>query len=602
MQINALLFALLGFGVLADAASTERRSPFSRVLNRRQNNNRQGGQGRNNGGQGRNNGGQGRNNGGQGRNNNGGQGRNNNGGQGRNNNGGNNNGGRNALILNQNLVQTASQDDGNNPGADGQAASATNNANFINFCQSAGTLTNGQQIRQGSCNSIPMGRIPAANRMVTSVFVNPQNGDTLVTNQDFKIQVQVNNLDAGAFTNATSTYYSAPQDLNTNGVIIGHTHVTCQDMGASQNPTTPPNPTEFKFFKGINDDGNGRGLLSADVNGGLPAGNYRCCSMSSAANHQPVLMPVAQRGAQDDCVRFSVRGRGNGNNRNNNQGRQGGNNQGQGNGNNRNNNNQGRQGGNNQRQGNARIVDNQGIQGGGNRRQGNGNVGTNNIQGGQRGNNQGGQGGANRQQGNGNVGNNNQGTQRAGNQQQGKASVGNNQGIQRAGNQQQGNAVFGNNPALQRAGNQQQGNVALGNNLRGGGQQQGNGVVGNNPALQTAGNQQQGNVALGNNLRGGGQQQGNGVVGNNPALQGGANQQRGNGNGKGDNAESPVQAPWRAITAPLFKMHVSPHQPVLFGNVQIPNRINQANRCHLRGLIEVPFPQAVGRDQRVKIA
>jgi hypothetical protein len=53
------------------------------------------------------------------------------------------------------------------------------------------------------------------------------------------------------------------------------------------------------FFKGINDAGNGKSLLSADVTGGLPAGNYRVCSMSSSVNHQPVLMPVAQRGTQD---------------------------------------------------------------------------------------------------------------------------------------------------------------------------------------------------------------------------------------------------------------------------------------------------------------
>jgi hypothetical protein len=28
--------------------------------------------------------------------------------------------------------------------------------------------------------------------------------------------------------------------------------------------------------------------------------------MNSASNHQPVLMPVAQRGAQDDCQKFTV--------------------------------------------------------------------------------------------------------------------------------------------------------------------------------------------------------------------------------------------------------------------------------------------------------
>lgn len=32
--------------------------------------------------------------------------------------------------------------------------------------------------------------------------------------------------------------------------------------------------------------------------------------MTSAANHQPVLMPVAQRGTPDDCQRFTVTGNG----------------------------------------------------------------------------------------------------------------------------------------------------------------------------------------------------------------------------------------------------------------------------------------------------
>jgi transcription initiation factor TFIID subunit 15 len=48
------------------------------------------------------------------------------------------------------------------------------------------------------------------------------------------------------------------------------------------------------------------GKLSVAVTGGLPAGFYRVCTMSSASNHQAVLMPVAQRGAQDDCTKFSV--------------------------------------------------------------------------------------------------------------------------------------------------------------------------------------------------------------------------------------------------------------------------------------------------------
>ncbi|ELR05925.1 hypothetical protein VC83_04875 [Pseudogymnoascus destructans] len=43
----------------------------------------------------------------------------------------------------------------------------------------------------------------------------------------------------------------------------------------------------------INNNGNGQGFLSAVVTDGLPEGFYRLCTVSSSANHQPVLMPVA---------------------------------------------------------------------------------------------------------------------------------------------------------------------------------------------------------------------------------------------------------------------------------------------------------------------
>jgi transcription initiation factor TFIID subunit 15 len=100
----------------------------------------QGGQGQNNGQNGQN---QGQNNGQNGQNNN-------NGG----NNGGNNNGGGGNLALNPANVQKNSASTGQEQGAEkGQAASATDNANFINFCTGK-TLTNGLQTRSGSCNGI----------------------------------------------------------------------------------------------------------------------------------------------------------------------------------------------------------------------------------------------------------------------------------------------------------------------------------------------------------------------------------------------------------------------------------------------------------------
>ncbi|TVY17039.1 hypothetical protein LARI1_G003957 [Lachnellula arida] len=217
-----------------------------------------------------------------------------------------------ATVLAANAIQTGSSLDGSNEiGAAeaGQALSKTSTNNFINNCAGK-TLTNGLQIVAGSCNGIPMGDIPAKTAMVSSIITFPVDASaTIQSDTTFNITVQMANLVAGSFTNADATYYSAPQQLQ-GGLVVGHTHVTVQDMGASLNPTTALDPTQFAFFKGINDAGNGKGLLQATVTGGLPAGNYRVCTMASASNHQPVLMPVAQRGTADDCSKFTVVGSG----------------------------------------------------------------------------------------------------------------------------------------------------------------------------------------------------------------------------------------------------------------------------------------------------
>lgn len=155
-----------------------------------------------------------------------------------------------------------------------------------------------------------MGDIPAKTSMVSSIITFPLHASaTIESDVTFNITVQMSNLVAGSFTNADATYYSAPQQLQ-GGIVVGHTHVTVQDLGSSLNPTVALDGTQFAFFKGINDDGNGNGLLTATVTGGLPKGNYRVCTMASASNHQAVLMPVAQRGTADDCTKFTVIGSG----------------------------------------------------------------------------------------------------------------------------------------------------------------------------------------------------------------------------------------------------------------------------------------------------
>ena len=170
-----------------------------------------------------------------------------------------------------------------------------------------------------------MGQIPARDNMISTIITFPLPGDTIRANSDFTISFQSNHLQAGSFTNPTVTYYSSPQELARNGDIIGHAHITIQDIGSLRS-TTPPDPRQFAFFKGVNDPVDANGLLSATVPGGLPAGAYRACTMVSSSNHQPVLMPVAQRGAQDDCVKFEVVNGGNANNGNNNNNNNGGNN------------------------------------------------------------------------------------------------------------------------------------------------------------------------------------------------------------------------------------------------------------------------------------
>ena len=137
-----------------------------------------------------------------------------------------------------------------------------------------------------------MGKIPSVSNMISAIILNPQFGDTIPSDTTFNISVQTRGLAAGFFTNPTITYYNGPQDLTDDGEIIGHCHVTLQTLGNSLNPTEPPEPSNFAFFKGIDDAGNGRGLLQAQVGGGLPPGFYRVCTMIAARNHQPGMDSV----------------------------------------------------------------------------------------------------------------------------------------------------------------------------------------------------------------------------------------------------------------------------------------------------------------------
>lgn len=202
--------------------------------------------------------------------------------------------------LDASVLSKGSESDGLNNATAGTSASLTSTNNFINFCAGK-TITNGQQVADGSCNPIPMGQIPSTANIPSCKYVFPKNLDTLKANTAFTMQLAVKNMQLGKFTNADTNYYSAPQQVNNQGQIIGHTHMVIEEV-QSLASTTPLDPTKFAFFKGIDNAADADGTVSANVTNGLPAGVYRFMTIGTSANHVPFLAPIAQHGGMDDAV------------------------------------------------------------------------------------------------------------------------------------------------------------------------------------------------------------------------------------------------------------------------------------------------------------
>jgi hypothetical protein len=207
--------------------------------------------------------------------------------------------------LDAKVIATGFEQNGQQTPAAGQVASLTSNNNFINFCLTVNKpITNGQQIKGGSCNPAPMGVIASSSNMPSSKFVSPANLDTVKANTNFTITMALKNLEAGNFVNAEQNYYSAPQQVNANGDIIGHSHFVIQPID-SLTSTKVLDPATFAFFKGIDTAANADGTVSVPVPSGLPKGVYKLSSINTAANHQPCLVAVAQHGSLDDQVYVS---------------------------------------------------------------------------------------------------------------------------------------------------------------------------------------------------------------------------------------------------------------------------------------------------------
>ncbi|KAI0655981.1 hypothetical protein C8Q70DRAFT_922447 [Cubamyces menziesii] len=206
-----------------------------------------------------------------------------------------------SLTLVQSVIANGFAQDGQAQQEAGQVPSLTSTNNFINFCATVPgvPITNGQQIIGGSCNPAPMGVIASKSNMPSAKFVQPQNLDTVPANLNFTVKLEIAHLETGHFVNAATNYFAAPQVVNAQGDIQGHSHIVIEEL-TDLKQASPTDPTKFAYFKGLNAAAEG-GILTVEV-GGLPAGVYRMASINTAANHQPALVAVAQHGALDDMI------------------------------------------------------------------------------------------------------------------------------------------------------------------------------------------------------------------------------------------------------------------------------------------------------------
>lgn len=211
-----------------------------------------------------------------------------------------------SLCLDPAVLSTGFENDGqSNITTPGQVASKTSSNNWINFCKTVNKpLTNGTQIQGGSCNPAPIGVLPSIDNIPSTKFIFPPNFEVLAKGKSFTIQIAINHLETGWFTNPDLAYLAAPTMVNSAGDVLGHSHVVIEQLtGFGQ--TVPTVPKTFVFFKGVNTAAV-NGVLSTDVTGGLPAGYYRIAVLATGANHQPIAPPVAQAGSMGDMVYFSV--------------------------------------------------------------------------------------------------------------------------------------------------------------------------------------------------------------------------------------------------------------------------------------------------------
>jgi hypothetical protein len=160
------------------------------------------------------------------------------------------------------------------------------------FCGLSQNLIKGAQ-----CSNLVQGAIPNENQTVSSLIVNPPNGANVAANAPIPVQVSTLNLDSTG-----SIKGNTPQTLNAQGQVIGVQHLVVQPMQNNQSNAQPPDAAQVSAFQDLQ---NGQTTINK-----LAPGAYRMCTLTVGESDQPIIMPIAKRGHQDDCIQFTVGGKG----------------------------------------------------------------------------------------------------------------------------------------------------------------------------------------------------------------------------------------------------------------------------------------------------
>ena len=137
-----------------------------------------------------------------------------------------------------------------------------------------------------NCKNTVQGLLPPNNKMPSTVITEPASNSQLNSNNGFRVRFSTVNF---APSGDRREYLSLPQTLNRDQLVEGFIQVSVQKLGSRNN----------LFVQRV--DGN-----EVRVPRLRSTGVHRICTIMCAKSGQAVLMPVAQRGSQDDCIRVNL--------------------------------------------------------------------------------------------------------------------------------------------------------------------------------------------------------------------------------------------------------------------------------------------------------